>query len=132
MERSLRENGVSPYRSNSLVHVSDLYATILGLASSKEEPLYKSTPSHQKSISTATKYSPLCNDNEESTDDNLHLHEGINQMHYLIQGGELNTHQACPPPRNAILHGKNEYQVSSFYASFFHVTIFELVICYYA
>jgi hypothetical protein len=119
VERSLKANGVSPYRSNSLVQVSDLHTTTMGLVSasiSAADPLVKSTVSSSKheSISTGSGPSPLGINNEDKVNidgNDLHLYEGVDHWHYLIQG-EHATNRQVSSPRKAILHGKKHYHVS--------------------
>jgi hypothetical protein len=118
VERSLKANGVSAYRSNSIVHVSDLHTTIMGLVSasiSGADPLVKSTVSSKHdSTSTGSGPSPfgINNKDKENIDGNdLHLYEGVDHWHYLIQGEHV-TNRQVSSPRKAILHGKKQYHVS--------------------
>jgi hypothetical protein len=109
---ALRARGVSPYRLNSPVHVSDWHRTILSMASSTAAPSIQSaTPQQQafvvpegseKASNLAHRLHTATNNNNEATgarrsiNDDLHLYdEGVDQWPYLIQGEE----EGYSPPR---------------------------------
>jgi arylsulfatase I/J len=85
VEKNLAANSVSPYRTNSLVHISDLHATFLTLAKVK----YSTT----QSISDETSVAKL---------------DGVNQWEFLMAGGETGSKENLAfIPRKDILHNMN-------------------------
>jgi hypothetical protein len=125
VERSLRLKGVSPYRSNSLFHVSDWLPTIMSVVSSSALGNMPAMASQQQSAFTSSSSSSssdhtaralphnnrISEEEKEGGETNydLHLYEGVDQWTYLMQAGEASSQ--LPSPRKAVLHGKTEYNV---------------------
>jgi hypothetical protein len=89
--KALTAKGTSPFASNSLVHITDLHASILTLAS---VPFSSSSSS---SFATAA----------FSASSTTLVLDGVSQWDFLMSGAELSVQGSAFKPRTEILHNMN-------------------------
>jgi hypothetical protein len=121
-EATLKLNGVVPYRSQALVHVSDLHATIKGLATASTSTLSTSRststvlPQDEKSMEFPSMSKPAMSSVLGGGGIDM---TGVDQWEFMIhQGGNNHQDNIQDPPRNAILYAKRAYQVKRSFPSF--------------
>jgi hypothetical protein len=76
------------YRSSSLMHISDLFPTVLSAASSATAEPSATSPT------------------DDGIDQWKFLTSGFTDCNQVSSGGEIFPHQTSPPPRSTIIHDR--------------------------
>jgi arylsulfatase A-like enzyme len=100
MAKSLSAAQLLPYASNSLVHISDLHATILSLASSP----FTSNAATTTTTAASSATSNLAAASSSSTSPTL---DGVSQWAFWTSGAETTVQGKAFMPRTEILHNMN-------------------------